>query len=240
MNRKVLIVDDEPELRDIFKQVLESYGFEAFGASSGREAISVVSQESIEAIISDVRMADGNGLDFLDYIRNISGENLLFILMTGFSDIHPEQAYDRGASALLKKPMEPEAVVQCLNQLLRLSKISQKLRPPRYATSLSVLLQDTGKADEQKGQIQNISRSGFLVSVDELSMNLNEETQFKILFKNNSDALEGRCTLRRISYPTKFQKDHQAGFEICDMSETSKEMLFKLLRQLEDNLIPII
>ena len=68
--RTVLIVDDEPSLRELLREVfsLERTG-RILTASSGNEALKIIRTTKVDAVISDVRMPDGDGIALLDGIR---------------------------------------------------------------------------------------------------------------------------------------------------------------------------
>ena len=235
---RVLIVDDEEDLREIFRESLEEQGFEVFEASSGNEAIQFIKSERVNGIITDVRMPDGTGLDFLEYIQNISANDMIILLMTGFSDIHPEDAYDKGASALLKKPVDPDIIIQSLKQLERLKTHSRKIRPPRYASAHAARIRPMG-GEYSECQLVNISRGGFLASIEKLQLEMNSEVEFEIQ-ANPQIVVCGKAYIRRLVYPTKVQPKSQFGVEFQDLSEPAKKDLQFLLRQLEDNVLPIL
>jgi DNA-binding response OmpR family regulator len=103
----VLVVDDEPGLREVMAIELEMNGYHVLTAPNGRAAFDLVQSNPVQTIISDVRMPDGDGLELLQRVQERSketGEQVRVILMTGFSGISRDEARARGAVEMLLKP----------------------------------------------------------------------------------------------------------------------------------------
>lgn len=101
----VLIVDDEPDLLEILKYSLVGDGHRALTASNMREAMDVIHSETIDLILTDVRMPEGDGLQILTEGKRVN-PSMAIILMTGFADVNPNDALAKGAAALLSKPFD--------------------------------------------------------------------------------------------------------------------------------------
>ena len=81
--KKIMIVDDDPNIRLIFSTTLKREGYEVLTASTGLEALELVLQNKFDLIILDIKMPDMHGLEVLSLIRE-SGENLPVIICTAF------------------------------------------------------------------------------------------------------------------------------------------------------------
>ncbi len=77
--RKVLIVDDEPDIRDILKLLLSSNGYEVKAVSNGEKAITLLKEESFDLVILDIMMPNQSGIDVLKKIREFSKIPALFL-----------------------------------------------------------------------------------------------------------------------------------------------------------------
>lgn len=116
----LLIVDDEADLRELFLLALSDRGFRIAVAASGREAIEVLGRERIAGILTDIRMADGTGLELLDHVTQQPLESRPFVILnSGFSDLTSEEALARGATALLCKPLHLDVLVGTVLQAMR-------------------------------------------------------------------------------------------------------------------------
>jgi DNA-binding NtrC family response regulator len=81
---KILIVDDERSIRELLEIFLKKEGFQVTSASSAEEGLSLVKGTDIDLVISDIKMTDMSGIDFLRELRatNYGGQ---FILLTAFA-----------------------------------------------------------------------------------------------------------------------------------------------------------
>lgn len=116
---KVLIVDDEEDLREILSEDFSLQGATVFTAKNGREAYDVAIREKPDVILSDVRMPGGDGVELLKRIREVHETTPPHIfLLTGFSDLKPEQAAELGGQGLLSKPFSLKQLRERVTQAL--------------------------------------------------------------------------------------------------------------------------
>lgn len=105
-NLKILVVDDEAAQRTILSGYLNRRGYSAAQASSGDEAIQIVSGNVIDIIISDYKMPDINGLELMRRIKKINPE-IYFVIITAFGTIETAvSAMKEGAFDYLTKPID--------------------------------------------------------------------------------------------------------------------------------------
>ena len=102
---KILVVDDEPDLRELLADGFEYAGHQSYLACNGREAYDLCSSEEFDAVISDVRMPGGSGIELLERLRNTKTPPEVF-LVTGYADITKDIAIKKGAANLLTKPYD--------------------------------------------------------------------------------------------------------------------------------------
>jgi DNA-binding NtrC family response regulator len=104
----ILVVDDEPYVRDSVIELIESAGFRAIGAGSVAAAIQVIAGEPVELVLTDLKMPGGTGLDLLDAVRS-SPTPAPVIVMTGVGTVSDAVAAMKGgAYDFLQKPVDPE------------------------------------------------------------------------------------------------------------------------------------
>ncbi len=102
---KILIVDDEADLREILSEDFAIQGATVFTAKNGRDAFDIAMRESPHVILSDVRMPGGDGVELLKRVREASGDTPPHIfLLTGFSDLQDEEAARLGGQGIFSKP----------------------------------------------------------------------------------------------------------------------------------------
>ena len=78
----VLIVDDEPEIRDIYKTMLEVDGHAAIAAVSGHEALEYLERHRPDVIVTDLLMPDGGGMRVVDAARRLE---IPFVIVSGYA-----------------------------------------------------------------------------------------------------------------------------------------------------------
>ena len=117
--KKILVADDEPMLREILRDVLEYEGAKVKEASNGKEALASIIAEPVDAVISDIRMPGGDGLELLEKLRVLDVNTPVVMLITGFSDLSHDAAYEKGADCVLSKPFDVNELLDRLNALLR-------------------------------------------------------------------------------------------------------------------------
>ncbi len=118
-SKKILVVDDEPTLLEIVTDELDRAGATVFQCSSGNEAIEFLSQNSVDAILSDVRMPNGSGIDLMKNVRSHNSKTPIIFMVTGYSDLTHRQMTELGANAVFDKPYDFDVLVaQLTKQLL--------------------------------------------------------------------------------------------------------------------------
>lgn len=118
---KILLIEDEPDLRLALKDEIEVLNFDVVTASCGEDALNTLKTDSlIIAALSDIRMPGMSGLECLQKAREI-GLNMPFVFITGFpqKDLITE-ALRLGAVDFLEKPCSSKDLVRSVRQALRL------------------------------------------------------------------------------------------------------------------------
>lgn len=114
MTRKILMVDDEPDILKIVCLRLSKKGYEVVMASSGREALEKVRQLKPDVILMDYRMPDHDGLEVASMLRKDPVLRAIpIILMTASSEtIDPMILEAVGVNEYLRKPFEADELMQ--------------------------------------------------------------------------------------------------------------------------------
>lgn len=119
---RILVVDDEPEVMRMVRDMLQDLGVsQTYAAKNGREALTFLGEweDELDAIIADWNMPEMTGLDLLRQVRTVD-ENIIFLLLTGRADRNSVvEAQQHGASGYICKPFSKEHLA---NKLTVLSK----------------------------------------------------------------------------------------------------------------------
>jgi two-component system, NtrC family, response regulator HydG len=114
---RILVVDDEENMRVTLADILEDEGYEVDVAASGEEAVQLCSQQGYNIILMDVRMPGMNGVEAFRQIRRHQ-EAVRVIMMSAYSiEDLKEAALDEGAIAFLPKPLDVEQVVRLVTEV---------------------------------------------------------------------------------------------------------------------------
>ena len=108
----ILIVEDDPNLREAVCDTLELAGETVVSADSGEAALELLAQQSVALVVSDVRMMPMDGITLLKEIRSRL-PHLPVVLMTAFADVdRAVEAMRSGACDFLLKPFEPKTLLE--------------------------------------------------------------------------------------------------------------------------------
>jgi diguanylate cyclase (GGDEF)-like protein len=118
---KVLIVDDQPELRHVLRICLSAAGLEILEAGNGQKALAAVKEHSPEIVILDVMLPDVNGIEVCSQIRQTApGMSSYIIMLSARTEItHRVTGLESGADAYLTKPFEPQEIMAQLRVGIR-------------------------------------------------------------------------------------------------------------------------
>lgn len=119
-NDQILIVDDEVDLLEMYKDYLESEGFNVITAPSGEEAMKIVNSiDSIKLIISDSHMGKMSGLEFLKQIQLSKGSTPPFYLSTGDVNKNEAELKPLGVHRLILKPFDLDDLIVKIKEDLK-------------------------------------------------------------------------------------------------------------------------
>ena len=114
--RKVLVVDDEPAIRDLILAVLEDEGYVAFGASSGPQALALVSAEQPDLVLLDIMMPEMDGREAYRRLREMPTAAGLPVVM--MSAAYAADRVPTGIAAFLPKPFDLDHLLALIARAL--------------------------------------------------------------------------------------------------------------------------
>lgn len=142
---RVLVIDDDPIMRELATARLADAGYETSSAANGEEGLSRLNAEGADLVISDVDMPGMNGFDVVKAIR---GDRALaeipVIVVTGSERPDAvEQAFAAGATSFLAKPMNWTLFTQAVRFVLKASMDQKELRHARDAAEAGSRFKDS-------------------------------------------------------------------------------------------------
>jgi DNA-binding NtrC family response regulator len=116
--RRLLIVDDEPLIRETLAEYLGHEGFAVTTCATGEEALTTAGEHHFEVVLCDVQLPDLDGLELLDRLLKISPDSSV-LLITAYATVENAiQAFQRGAHDYLMKPLLLDEVAGKVRRLL--------------------------------------------------------------------------------------------------------------------------
>lgn len=163
MNRfgRILVVDDEANLRQTVARVLQRAGFEVTTAASGKEGLALLSKQAFDLVYMDIRMPDMNGLETLQAIST-NYPKLPVILFTGQPDLNSAvSALRQGALDYLQKPLKPELIIERAKAvLLNLERERRKKELQTQIETLQAELKNLENAEGGEPSLKNKDANG--------------------------------------------------------------------------------
>ena len=123
---KVLIIDDESDVRDVLKFHLSECNFQVIEAENGQEGIELLKSgdnlSNVGVILCDIRMPKVNGIECIEYIRK-EAPGIPIVVVTGFPDTQMAVSLmNDGVKDYLVKPVEKEKLVSTVEKLVAAGK----------------------------------------------------------------------------------------------------------------------
>jgi response regulator RpfG family c-di-GMP phosphodiesterase len=205
---KVLLVDDNREIIDILTDFLTLNGCKIYKASTGKEALEVLSKSDLEIVILDVKLPDVNGISLIDSIK-IKNPTIGVIMITGYHDPNLiVEAMKKGASDFLIKPFEFDKLILVMMRVVR--ERGLLIEKQKYLETL-----------EDKKKIELLNRE-LQKKIQELT------TMYHISNKFNSLNILDDVYDRMIQIINEVMDGRNCGYYIVD-TENKELMLYKEL-----------
>lgn len=161
--RKVLIADDEPDIREFLQYNLSTEGYEVFTAKDGDEALEKAKRILPDLIVLDVMMPKKSGVEVCQLLRSQSAfKDTIILMLTALNDDGSHiKGLENGADDYIGKPISPKVLVTRINALFR------RLSKPKAG----ILTMDSISIDPEK----------FVVRVEDKEVSLAKK-EFELLY----------------------------------------------------------
>ena len=119
---RILIVDDEPDVRNVVRRTLQKAGYEVLEAEDGKQAVEEIRQGEnplmLDVIITDIRMPNMNGLEAIDFFRE-QFPRVSLIVLTGYPDVNMGTTLINGGVVdYLVKPVDKEKLLASVSKAM--------------------------------------------------------------------------------------------------------------------------
>ena len=150
-----LIVDDEPDIRELLELTLERMGVIAQCAENIGDAKVLLQQKSFDLCLTDMKLPDGNGLDLVSHIQNLP-HPLPVAVITAFGSMDTAiMAMKKGAFDFISKPIDLAGLRQLISSALKLS----NPEVPKERRTRDILLGDSSVMCDIRSRIEKLARS---------------------------------------------------------------------------------
>jgi diguanylate cyclase (GGDEF)-like protein/PAS domain S-box-containing protein len=167
-SRRLLLVDDEPNILNALKRLMRRDGYQILTASSGKEGLDVLAQHDIDVIVSDQRMPGMTGVEFLRTVKNLYPDTVRIVL-SGFTELQTvTDAVNEGAIyKFLTKPWDDQQLREHVAKAFQDKEMADENR--RLGLEVRAANHELAKANRQLEELlrqkqQQIKRS--IVSLD--------------------------------------------------------------------------
>ncbi len=119
-SRRILVADDDTELRSFISRQLEESGYKISTADNGANALKIINEENVDLVICDVKMPVMDGLTFLRLMKsNVGTHHIPVILLSARNEIADRiEGWDKGADGYLGKPFNIEELNTLIDNLI--------------------------------------------------------------------------------------------------------------------------
>jgi CheY-like chemotaxis protein len=136
MSKRILIVDDDPEIRRIVTMTLsDDSPYEVSAVSSAEAALLHVSRQPVDLLFTDIQMPGMNGLDLVRRVHELDPNTAVIIFTISPENLTPDRAAELNVDFLLAKPVEPDRLRMTVDTLL--NPIKQMPRPSQRVSRLA-------------------------------------------------------------------------------------------------------
>ncbi len=174
-NRKyrILIVDDEQDMRWILRELIEDKGYDPFTAENGEEALNTIVKHAPDLMLMDIKMPVMDGMTALEKAQEINAD-LPIIMMTAFSDTQTAvKAMKLGAYDYLVKPFDNEELIITIERALEKSTMAEELTLLRRQLEVR---QDLRHRMGNSEEVQSLSDDVLRVAYSDFSVMIQGES----------------------------------------------------------------
>ena len=216
----ILVVDDEPLLLNLVSEWFESVAARVLVAGDGTQALEVLQGNRIDLIISDVRMPVMDGITLLKQVKAKHGNCSHLILITGFADIEPREAYDLGAEAILEKPFGFDDLTNAAKRTL--AERNEIWQTPLDLSAYPTLTATfSSLAEASRERRIKFGRGGF--SIETKQPLAEGPINIKLDFKTDKFRLSGQGIIRWL-----VPEENEVGVEFTYVAKECRERVLQL------------
>ena len=122
-NKKILLVEDDKNIREMYQMKLEMEGYEVITADDGKDALELIKKEKLDLVLLDILLPKKDGFEVLEEVRQSKDEkikNIPIIIVSNLSHFDDQQEAKKFAvfDYLVKAKVTPQEMVDKVNEAL--------------------------------------------------------------------------------------------------------------------------
>ncbi|MFP8965863.1 sigma-54-dependent transcriptional regulator [Pokkaliibacter sp. CJK22405] len=244
---RILLVEDDGDLREALEDTLSLAGYDFLSAGSGEQALSLLNHETVDMVVSDISMPGMDGYELQQRLRH-QMPYLPVVLMTAYGDISKAvEAMRNGATDYLLKPFEPEALINIVSRCVSGQKTASDDEPIAEDPSSKQLFQLARRVATTDSTVLICGESGTGKEVMARFIHLHSSRAAKPFVAINCAAIpdnmleatlfgyeKGAFTGAYAAMPGKFEQADGGTLLLDEVTEMPLELQAKLLRVLQE------
>jgi DNA-binding NtrC family response regulator len=115
---RILIIEDDKEMRSLLEDILDEEGFETESVSNGSDGLQELTKEPFDLVITDIRMPGLTGLDILPIIKKLQPHaSVIVITAFGNEEVY-RRSFEKGAAGYLEKPIHMDKLKTLVHEMV--------------------------------------------------------------------------------------------------------------------------
>jgi two-component system OmpR family response regulator len=120
MSQRILVVDDEPQIRELLAIYLKKQGYEVFSAATAEETLKQLEGTPVDLVVLDIGLANEDGLKVLADIKKAhAGLRVVMLTGMGFVEDLLEEAHEKGADGYVSKVLPLDELLMAIQRVFR-------------------------------------------------------------------------------------------------------------------------
>lgn len=135
---KVLVAEDEKDLREILASRFRVFGFQTLEATGGDEAYKMFeSHPDISTVVTDIRMPNGTGIELLNKLKSLNSAYPKVFIASSNTDHSKQELFELGAEGILEKPYDTKTLIDMVRKSLLTNKERWQM-PPNFSVDIKL------------------------------------------------------------------------------------------------------
>ena len=208
---KILIVDDEPYIREGLKKIIDQQNSNYYvcgEAEDGTDALQIIERDIPDIVITDIRMMEMDGIELIRQIHLLYKTRIKFIILSAYSEFeYAKEAIKYGVGDYILKPIDTKELLESINKIVR-KKEEETSNLSEYQSGIeSMMLQDI------KSYLYRNVMSCYSYEKMLNYFNIQEEMSYRCILVEFSTNIEEKSIIK-----TEFIKNLYANNEVCKIA----------------------